>query len=807
VPVEFKTPAELRARMEQVLGWSTDVGFFPVRHHSPTCARHLDSWLREFKPDAVLIEGPAAYNDRISLLSEEEHQAPFALVAVAREKNQVLGRAYYPFCDYSPELVALRVARELGAAARFCDLVYGERGLEAPSEAEPIAADPDPGGEAGGEGRLGAAEDGPLARSRFTQELITRSGCRDFDEVWETLFEQAGWNQTPEVWALGVASYAFLSRAGHSRADLLRDGTLPREECMAWHLAEARETYRRIAVITGAFHTVALRETEPRKPQRPTGKNAPKVETEIFPATYSFPRLDALLGYGSGMSGPQFYQDVWEARGEADPFAVAAQRVLVSASRVARGDGEVLSTADAIAALAFARQLALFRGRPHVGRVEVIEAAQTCFVKGDASLIGKRVQAALVETLRGSKVGKLGPSAGQSPLIVDFNRRLKELRLPLEHGRPEDKSVDLYGSELELSRSRFLHQCQFLEVPFGEWTGGPNLATGENLNLKNERWRLQYVPEIETRLTELSHLGSTVEDVASAMLGRASLESEGKSAELSRLLVRGLVMGMHRPLQRLLGRLGGAMFSDDDVLSLLSAGRLLRTLLEGRERLEAVEVLGLPSLCQQAMMQGTLRLERLAGFGPERLEDVLSALGTLLDVAMMRPEWAPPRELLLGHAKAAREVARGKAPAVLGALDGFLLQLGEAEMDALRRNLASLTRGTTRHDGVGAYVEGVLTVARHALLAEEGLWDVLMDFIRDSAWEDFRAALPSLRRAMTRLNPRETEALAERAASLLGVSKADVRGFWAATPEELARLSEWEQAFVQEERAWSGGKP
>jgi len=802
LPVEFKTPAELRARMEKVLGWSTPVGFFPVRHHSPTCAKHLEAWLRKFKPDVVLIEGPAGFNDRINLLSEKEHEAPFALVAVAREKDHVLGRAYYPFCDYSPELVALRVARELGAEARFNDLVYGERGIEAEESEEAAEA---AAAEAEGEGKLGAAEDGPMARSRFTEELIARSGCRDFDEVWESLFEQAGWEQTPEAWALGVASYAYLSRAGYSRADLVREGTLPREECMAWHLAEARKVHKRVAVITGAFHTVALRDTEAKKPERPTGKNAPKVETEIFPATYSFPRLDALLGYGSGMSGPQFYQYVWEARGEADPFAVAAQRVLVAASRVARNDGEVLGTADAIAALAFARQLAAFRGRPHVGRVEVIEAAQTCFVKGDATLIGKRVQSALVETLRGSKVGKLGPSAGQSPLVVDFNRRLKELRLPLEHGRPEDKSLDLYGSNLDLARSRFLHQCLFLEVPFGDLTGGPDLATGENLHLKNERWRLQYVPEIETRLTELSHLGTTLEDVASAMLVKSSLEAEGKSADLSRLLVRGLVMGLHRPLQRLLGRLSGAMFADDDVLSLFTAAGLLRTLLQGRERLEAVGVLGLPQLCQQAMMQGTLRLERLAGFGPDRIDDVLAALTTLLDAALMQPELAPTRELLLGHATAAREAARAKAPAVLGAMDGFLLQLGAGALDALRKNLESLTRGVSRHDGVGAYVEGVLAVARHALLAEEGLFDVLLDFVKDSAWDDFRAALPSLRRAMTRLNPRETEALAERAARLLGVSKADVSGMLAATPEELSRLSEWEQSFVQAERRWTGG--
>lgn len=795
--MDFETSAELRARMKEVLGWSTPVALFPVRHHSPTCARHLDAWLRKYKPTAILIEGPAAFNDRISVLSDPAHEAPFALVAVAREKDRVLGRAYYPFCDYSPELVALRVARELGAEARFIDLVYGERGQADLTDEDEDDAAID---------RLGA-EDGALARSRFTQELVARSGCRDFEEVWESLYEQAGWEQTPEQWALGVAAYAQLSRAGYSREELARDGTLPREACMAWHLAEARKKHKKVAVITGAFHTVALRDTEAVKPGATGGKNAVKVETEVFLATYSFPRLDALLGYASGMAGPQFYQHVWEARREEDPFGVAARRVLVEASRVARSDGEVLGTADAIAALAFARQLAGFRGRPHVGRVEVIEAAKTCFVKGDAQLIGQRVLGALTETLRGKKVGKLGPSAGQSPLVQDFNRRLSELRLPLEHGRPEDKSLDLYASALDLSRSRFLHQCVFLEVPFAECTGGPDLATGEDLHLKNERWRLQYTPEIEARLTELAHLGSSVEDVAAALLVKATLEAEGKSAELSRHFVQGLVMGLHRPLTRLVGKLGAAMFSDDDVLSLLTAASLLRTLLKGRERLEAAGVTGLPQLCQQALVQGTLRLERLAAFGPDRMDDVLSALATLLDAALTEPALSPSRELLLSHARGAREAARAKAPAVLGAMDGFLLQLGEGDLATLGRTLRNLTRGATRHDGVGAYLEGVLSVARHALLGESTLLDVLLEFIRESEWDDFRAALPSLRRALTRLNPRETEALAERAARLLGLTKSEITGLLGASPEEVSRLSEWEQAAVANERRWAGGTP
>ena len=48
----------------------------------------------------------------------------------------------------------------------------------------------------------------------------------------------------------------------------------------------------------------------------------------------------------------------------------------------------------------------------------------------------------------------------------------------------------------------------------------------------------------------------------------------------------------------------------------------------------------------------------------------------LLDALLTAPQLAPSREMVVAHAKAARDAARGRAPAILGALDGFLLQLG-----------------------------------------------------------------------------------------------------------------------------------
>ena len=101
--VDFAKPASVTARCREILGWKTDLAFFPVRHHSPTGARHIERFLRKYQPDWVLIEGPSAFNDWIDLLADPEHTAPFALIAATRgDAGEVRTRSYYPVCDYSP---------------------------------------------------------------------------------------------------------------------------------------------------------------------------------------------------------------------------------------------------------------------------------------------------------------------------------------------------------------------------------------------------------------------------------------------------------------------------------------------------------------------------------------------------------------------------------------------------------------------------------------------------------------------------------------------------------------------------------
>lgn len=98
---------------------SARVVYVPVRHHSPACARQVARLIRELGPEAVLIEGPRDATHLIPLLTHAKTRMPVAIYTTfvhrveGVDSSPVRHAAYYPLCDYSPELVAIRTAAEV----------------------------------------------------------------------------------------------------------------------------------------------------------------------------------------------------------------------------------------------------------------------------------------------------------------------------------------------------------------------------------------------------------------------------------------------------------------------------------------------------------------------------------------------------------------------------------------------------------------------------------------------------------------------------------------------------------------------
>ena len=139
------TTAEFKSDLDRMLDQlhTSNCIYFPIRHHSPACAWHLGRLIRESRPAAILVEGPASFTPLIPTILDKATKPPIAIythfidssrkVYKPRDGEPDLGparfAAYYPFCDYSPELVALRVGNEIGARLRFIDLDYADQVL------------------------------------------------------------------------------------------------------------------------------------------------------------------------------------------------------------------------------------------------------------------------------------------------------------------------------------------------------------------------------------------------------------------------------------------------------------------------------------------------------------------------------------------------------------------------------------------------------------------------------------------------------------------------------------------------------
>ncbi|WP_280396562.1 DUF5682 family protein [Nocardia carnea] len=101
-------------------GPEAETRIYGIRHHGPGSARSLRLALAEFRPDMVLIEGPADADPLVTHIAADTMAPPVALLGyVADEPARA---AFWPYAEFSPEWQALRYAVGNGVPVRFCDL-------------------------------------------------------------------------------------------------------------------------------------------------------------------------------------------------------------------------------------------------------------------------------------------------------------------------------------------------------------------------------------------------------------------------------------------------------------------------------------------------------------------------------------------------------------------------------------------------------------------------------------------------------------------------------------------------------------
>ncbi|MEU4297028.1 DUF5682 family protein [Kitasatospora aureofaciens] len=719
-----------------------EVALLGIRHHGPGSARAVAAALAQWRPDAVLIEGPAEADAVVHLAAEKDLVPPVALLAHA--VDDPAKAAFWPYAEFSPEWVAIRHAVDHDLPVRFIDLPAGY-GFAPFTDADADDADDHAADQAGPD----ELPTDPLAL------LAEAAGHDDPERWWEDVVE----HRAPGADAL--APFAAVAEAmgalraegfGESRRDQLREAHM-RQQIRA----ARRAGHRRIAVVCGAFHVPALETMPTVAHDRALLAGLPKkVRVDITWIPWTHRRLSQATGYGAGVQSPGWYHHLFTAVGDPVP------RWLTRAAELLRAEDHPVSSAHVIEAVRLAETLAVLRGRPLAGLTETLDAVRAVLCEGsDVAL--ELVRERLVV---GDALGEVPDAAPAVPLQRDLARLQRSLRLK-PAAAPRDLDLDL-RKDTDAARSRLLHRLRLLGV---EW-GVPARSSVNSTGTFRESWRLCWQPEFAVRIAEAAQWGTTVEEAAvnkAVGTARAAVEL----AELTGLVETCLLAGLSGALPAVMRVLADCAALDTDVAHLAGAlPALVRALrygdVRGTERgalagaaagLAERVCVGLPPACvgldAESAAAMRARIDEVHG-AIALLDPAASGTGTGTDTDTgtdtggLAERWAAALRSL-----ARRETTAGPATGAPGLLRGravrLLLDDGRLDSEEAGRRLRLVLSVANSPADAAGWVEGFLTGGGALLLHDPRLLALLDEWLGGVSGQVFTDVLPLLRRTFAGL--------------------------------------------------------
>ena len=768
---------------EHVYNIESPIVYFPVRHHSPACSYHLIRTIEAYQPDVILLEGPENSNHLIEILTDERTQPPVGIY-YGYAAGEHTYTCCYPFLAYSPEYVALKEARARGIDAAFIDVSYGSR-IESLAPGHGLKKENE---------KLSYHDETMLASSLFMQRLCEKMNCRNFDELWERVFEIGGLQKSTPDFVRDVFAYCFLSRKSYTDEQLEADGHFLRESRMRAHIDTARKTYSRILVITGGFHTYGLIE------ERPFSARIHKAAGEqVYPIVYTFAEADARNGYASGMPFVQYYDAVWQEiqRGEKEPYTKSGVLMLAQVLKKLREKGDAVSVADAIEANGLSSRLARLRAKREGGAYELLDAVTSAFTKGERSVATSRPLDTLHELMTGDKIGEIAPNNLDIPLVRHFKERCRAYRLPLNKTGTGKKTLDLYAKPSHREQSRFFHQVHFLATGFCEKEAGPDWVAGRHTNLVREIWSYRYTSVVEAHLIENSVYGGTIKEAAlSKMEDIIKQIPPDQSHETARWLLQAAVMGLEEVSSQLLRRLEQAIERDRSFLSLCQTAHLLSFMYEQKRLLALRGTFPFERLLVETYGSAVRSMSGLAKPHPDEIGQIVENI-KLLYAMTSRKSLGLPGDLFAEQLETLLMMP-DLPPRLEGGSAAVLFNLHQLTREDILKRARAYIFGTPANKQLTAlYLQGVFSVARDIFLYDEQVLTDLDHLITSLDYEDFLQVIPELKLAFTYFSPAEIQTIAGKVAGLYQTTEEDVTG--AALDETMLRKAGALDRAIREE--------
>ncbi|WP_232698466.1 DUF5682 family protein [Brevibacillus daliensis] len=774
---------------KKVCNLQEQVVYIPVRHHSPACSYHLQKTITSYQPEIILIEGPENSNHIIELLAHEETKPPVSIYYSysTTEQNYT---CYYPMLEYSPEYVALKMARNLGIPAQFIDLSYGSR-LESIDEGHDLKQE---------NKKNSYHNETLLASSMFITRLCQKMNCRNFDELWEKVFEIEGIRKTTEDFFHEVFAYCYLSRMCYEYDTLEAEGNLIREAHMKKRIAEAREKYAKILVVTGGFHTYGLLE------ERTSAYQIKPVNSEqVYPMVYTFKEADHLNGYASGMPYVNYYDTVWSAiqKKEVSPYHKSAASFLSHLLKRLRTKGESVSVADAIEAYSLVQGLSVMRSKSEGGAYELIDAVTSAFTKGERTIATSQPIETLHELMMGDRIGEIVKNDLDVPIVRDFREQCKKYKFQLKTTGKNQKILELYAKPMHRKASQFLHSVQFLGTEFAMKIAGPDWVMNKNVNLIRETWTYSYSSYVEARLIENSIYGGSVKEAAISKIEAVIKDVPNHHSHgAATWLLQAVLMGLEELSISLFNLVEDYVKQDGSFISLCQTLTTLTILhdqkrlfdLQGPERVER--------LIDETYYQAVSKIYGLTEPNPDQVKGIVENLKFLYMLSAKRKETAQ-EEIFIDQL---RELLSFEElhPMLEGAVTAILCNLDVLDREQISSKAKAYIFGTPdKILHTATYLQGVFSIARDVFLQDENLLTAINQLVSTLSYEDFIQVTPELRLAFTYFTPLEITHIADKVAALYNTTREELLTCQAIDEREIIRAKKLDHAIKEEFARWN----
>lgn len=720
-----------------------------IRHHGPGSARALATVLEDYRPDCVLIEGPADADGLIEWAGRGL-EPPVALLAW--DNTDPSQASFWPMAVFSPEWQALSWAVTHGAQAHFMDLpaaavlaarkaererARSEADAEAGAEDEVETEEPlddtsgseDPSDSGGSEGTDSPADSGSEGvdvaardaaqpvRTDPIAELARLAGYEDPEAWWEDVVELRMEGDPFDALTEAIG----LLREASPETD---EATLRREAHMRKVLRAARRAgHERIAVVCGAWHAPALTGRPPKVAQDNARlKGMAKVRTSLTWVPWTHQRLAGGSGYSAGVESPGWYHLLFTAPDR------PVVRWLTQVAASLRHQDLPVSSAHIIEAARLAQSLAALRGRPMAGLDELSEAVLS--VMCDGSTV--RAAAATREVLIGEALGSVPDGVPMVPLDADLRSTAKSLRMAFA-AAPKTLSLDLRKPR-DLAKSQLLRRLEILGITWGRRQRVASSGTFK------EVWELEWDPEMSVQVVEAAAFGTTVASAA----GNALLGATDSLPQVTRSVEKALTAGLSEVVPTLLGILDEQAAREMDIVRLLgSVPALARSQRYGDVR--GTDASSLEAVTRAVLVRGYAGMPAAAANVDAQVARTLrTTIDEVQDVIGLLDEQAAT--LWNGALRSA--LATRSLPGLLaGRITRMLLDAGELDRDDAASRLSRALSQGTQAEEQAEWIEGFLAGDILLLSYDNTLLEVLNEWLARIGDQAFVDVLPALRRA------------------------------------------------------------